>query len=222
MDSVFCPGLLLYINFALENFNNREVELLCKFPVAVIVGRYSHNCTCSVRNQNVICNPDWNEFSVYRVYCIASAEYTGFIFCKVCTFKIRLLCSFFLIFLYSLCLLRSCDCRNDFVFRRNNHVSCTKQSITASCVNCKLIICRLSVFIGYCEYNFGTCRFSNPVVLHCLYTFRPIKFIKVVIQAVCIFSNFQNPQRSHLPSLTSSFARPVIQEGHQLIGVCAS
>ena len=46
--------------------------LTSRMTVAVIVGRNGHNCTGSVRNQNVVCNPDWNEFSVYRVDCIAS------------------------------------------------------------------------------------------------------------------------------------------------------
>ena len=46
----------------------------------------------------------------------------------------------------------------------------------------------------------------------------------VILRIHCLmffFSTFV-PQRSHLPSFTSSFASPVLQLGHQLIGVEAS
>ena len=67
MFSVFRPWFFLNIYFALQDFDDRKIELLGKLPVPFIMGRNSHDGSCSVGNENIVCNPDRKLMSVYRV-----------------------------------------------------------------------------------------------------------------------------------------------------------
>ena len=48
VDSVFGPGLLLYIDLGLEDLDDGQVELLGEFPVAGVVGGDCHDGACAV------------------------------------------------------------------------------------------------------------------------------------------------------------------------------
>ena len=156
MNSVFCPCLFLNVNFALEDFDDWKVEFFCEIPVSCVVGRNGHDCACSVRNKNIVCNPDWNKLAVYRVDCIASAEYTCLVFCKVSTLKVRFFCCLIDIFFDGFFLLWSCESFYKFVFRRDYHVGSTEESVASCCVDCELLVGRLSVFVCNGEVDFGT------------------------------------------------------------------
>ena len=71
----------------------------------------------------------------------------------------------------------------------NYHICCTKESITACCIDCKLF----SIMTVDFKINFSTEWLTDPVALHSLYAVRPVKGIKVFKKAFCIFSDFQNP-----------------------------
>ena len=54
---------------AFDYFNDRQIELLGKFPVTGIMSRNRHDCTSSVAHQYIIRYPDRNFFSIYRINC---------------------------------------------------------------------------------------------------------------------------------------------------------
>ena len=175
MNSVLSPRLFLNVYVRFQYFDYRKVEFFCKFPVAVIVCRNCHNCTRSIRNKDVICNPYRNELSVYRIDCVASAENAGLVLVQIRSFKVRFFCRKFNIFFNKSFLFRRSKLLYKRVFRRNNHICCAEQRITARCVYSKLLVSRVTVLVRYGERNFCTGRFSNPVALHKLYAFRPVK-----------------------------------------------
>ena len=193
MDSVLSPSLFLYVYLAFENFNNRKIELLCKFPVAVIVCRNSHDCACSIAYKNVVRNPNWNKLIVYRVYCVASAENTCLVFCKVGALKVALLCGSLDIVFNSLFLFRRCKLFDKLMLWSDNHVSCAKKCVAACCVDAELVFCRFSVFVGNLKAHLAAFASANPVFLHQLYAFRPVKRVKVFKKLVRIVCDSQNP-----------------------------
>ena len=156
------------------------------------MGWNCHDCACTVRNKNVVCNPNRNLLSVYRVNGIASAKDTSLFFCKVRALKVALLCGAFNVCFYGSLLFCGCKLCNKGVLRGNNHVCGTKKCVAPCGVYAELFPCGGASFCNG-KVNFCTFAASNPVLLHKLYAFRPVKFIQALDKLVCIGGNLKNP-----------------------------
>ena len=152
--------------------------------------RNSHNRASSVRSQNVIRNPDWNLRSVYRINSVASCKDSCFVLVQVSALKVGFFCGLFNISFYCRFLFWSCEFLKHFVFRRHYHVSAAKKRVGSCCVYFQIFSASVSVFASDFKFNFRTARFSNPVFLHELYTFRPVKQIKIFKETFCVIGDF--------------------------------
>ena len=83
MDSILGPCLGLHIYRRFENLDDRQIELLGKFPVTVVVGWNCHDGTGSIRDEYIVGNPDRDAVAIHRVDGIASGEHTGLVLCQV-------------------------------------------------------------------------------------------------------------------------------------------
>ena len=70
------------------------------------------------------------------------------------------------------------------MFWTYNHVCGTKECVASCGVNCKGCVCGFSVFVCNCKVYFCTFRLTDPVFLHELYAFRPVKSIKIIIDTL--------------------------------------
>ena len=174
--SVFC-----------DNLNDRNIEFCCELEVTVVMCRYTHDCSCTVVSQYIIRQPDRCLCSIQWVDRIASCENSCLLF-VLHTVNIGLHRCIINIFLYCISCLICCERCCQFVLRSKYHKCSSVECIRSCCINSDLLI---SSF--YREVNFCTVRFSDPVSLHLLNLLRPVKFIKVIQQTVCIFCNAKHP-----------------------------
>src|SRR3989338_10979849 len=72
------------------------------------------------------------------------------------------------------------------MLRRNREKCNAEQCIYARRENGKFI------FVDF-KNSFRTIAFSNPISLHCLYSFRPVKFVYFFQKFLCVICNFQKP-----------------------------
>ena len=151
--------------------------------------RNCHDCTCSVAHQNVIRNENRDFLVIDWVDTTNTLQANARLFlCHFCPFKVRLSSCLFLIctdFIHIFQLV--CPLFNQRMFRRNNHVSCTKQGIRTSGIDFQ------GITSSGLEVYFCTGRTSNPVPLCGLNLFQIIHFIQIIQQPLCIFCNLQHP-----------------------------
>ena len=149
MKAIFCVGSFFNVS-TFKYFDDWKVKLFGKFPVTLIVGRHSHDSTCSIARQYVVGNPDWDFFTVNRVYSISTSPNTSFFFSKVCTSQVRLEASLVFVVCYCFCLLWTCDSVNQIMFRSQNSESRTEKSIRTSGKDSKFLISSLNLegYIG--------------------------------------------------------------------------
>ena len=76
---------------------------------------------------------------------------------------------------------------------RDDHVCGAKKRVASSCVDAQFFVGCLSVLVGHGKVNFGADGLSDPVSLHDLYAFGPVKLVKVLQEALGVFGDFQNP-----------------------------
>ncbi len=187
MHTVLCPGFLGDIT-AGQYRDDLQAEFLSKSIVTLIMGRYSHDGTGSMGCQYIVRNPDWNLLAIDRVDGIGTCEYTGLVLVELSAHQVRLLFCFFAVSIHSSLLLW---CRNFFnkrMFRCQHTVCSTKQCIAAGCKDCELLVCAIDP-----KDNIGTHRLADPVALHFLGGFRPVKIIQAFQQLFCIGSNLHDP-----------------------------
>ena len=87
MKAIFCVSSLFNVS-TFKHFYDWKSKLFSKFPVTLIVGRYSHNSTCSVASKNIVRNPDWDFFPIDRVDGISTSPNPCFFLSKVCTSQV--------------------------------------------------------------------------------------------------------------------------------------
>ena len=74
------------------------------------------------------------------------------------------------------------------MLRSQYHEGCTVKGIRAGGVYSDLL-----VFSFNREFNFCTIGFTDPVTLHLFNFFRPVQFVQIIQQTVCIFCDTQHP-----------------------------
>ena len=152
------------------------------------MGRNSHDGSCSIGDEYIVCNPDRKLLSVDRVDGIGSGEDTSLVLCKVCPFQIRLVLCGFQVFLHSLLLLWSGKLLHQRMLWCNYHICGSEESVATCCVHFKVVVA-LFKLEEYCS----TFASSDPVALHGLYRFRPVKVIKALEKLIAIGCDLQHP-----------------------------
>ena len=79
------------VNYTCRLFNyldNIKIKFLSEFIISIIMSWYRHNCTFTISTKNIITNPDWNPFAIYRVNRMTSSKNSCFLFVFL-TFNFR-------------------------------------------------------------------------------------------------------------------------------------
>ena len=151
------------------------------------MSRYTHDGSCTIISQYIIRKPDRYLCSVQRVDRVSSCKYTCFFF-VLQTVYIRLHGCIVDILFHSF----SCFIGSQFfchgMLRSQYHEGCTVKGIRAGGVYSDLL-----VFSFNREFNFCTIGFTDPVTLHLFNFFRPVQFVQVIQQTVCIFCDTKHP-----------------------------
>ena len=136
---------------ALYNLDNREIKLFSKFPVASIMGRNSHNCARTIRNENVIRNKNRNFCIVNGVNCLYAFKLNACLFLnKLGALKVRFFRRFDLIFSDSIYIRKLVSPLFDKrMLGRNYHICSAKKCIGTSCINHQIVT--------KCSFEFHLC-----------------------------------------------------------------
>ena len=152
--------------------------------------RNRHNGAGSVRNQNIIGDPNRNRFFCQRVYRICAGKDAGFLFCKFSPFKVGFLCRLVNILLYNVFLLPADNAHNERVFRSKHEIGCPENSIRPSSIHGNLFVFIRS---GKVKVYFRSGTFPDPIPLHHLNGLRPIQLFQVLKEPLRIRSNLEHP-----------------------------
>ncbi|MCL4101981.1 hypothetical protein MMG03_001568 [Fibrobacter succinogenes] len=173
--------------------DNRQVELLCEFEVAGIVGGHSHDSAGAVSSQNVVSHPNRNLGAGQRVDGVGAREHAGLFLGEFGTVQVALEGGSVNVGFHSFLLFRGSEGRNQLVFRSHHHVGCAKQGIATGGINAELVFGGLAVCISDCEIHFCTLALADPVLLHVLHALGPIQLIEALQQAVAIMGDTHEP-----------------------------
>ena len=152
------------------------------------MGRNCHDGSCSITDEYIVCDPDRNLLSVYRIDGIASGEYTCFVLCQIGPLKITLMLCFIDIFLYSFLLLCSSKFFYEAVLWSDYHVCRAEEGITTSGIYFKVFVHPINLEKYRCSFTA-----TNPVSLHRFYGLWPVKGIEIFKKTIRICGDFQNP-----------------------------
>ena len=155
----------------INNLDNRQVKLLSKRKIALVVRWHRHDCAGSIATQNIIRHPNRQFLTIDRVYDIATSKYTCFLFILL-AFNIRFLLRSLDIRFNLFARIRIDQLRNQRMLRRQSYIRRAKQRVRTSCENCNL-----GVLTANRKLNFRADRSTNPILLHGFNHFRPIKRI---------------------------------------------
>ena len=87
MKTVFCVGSFFNVS-TFKHFYDWKVKLFGKFPVTLVMGRHSHDSTCSITSKNIVSDPDWNFLAIDRVDGISTRPNPCFFLSKVGTSQV--------------------------------------------------------------------------------------------------------------------------------------
>ena len=179
---------------ALQNRNDRQMELLCKLIVTRIMRRHCHDRTGAISRQNIIRNPDRNFSAIDRIDRICACEDTRLFLVQIRTVQIALLGRFHLISPDCVFLLGRRDEIDKRMLWRHDTVGRSEQRIAARREDREFLIGILDL-----ENDFCTDRLADPVALHIFRGLRPVDRIQIIQQLLCIGRDAQHPLPHHLP-----------------------
>ena len=132
----------------INNLNNRQVKLLGKRKIALVVRWHCHDCAGSIAAQNIIRHPDWQFLTINWIYDITASKYTCLLFILL-AFNIRFLLRSLDIRFNLLARVRIDQLRNQRMLRCQSYIRRAKQRVRTSCENCNLRILTTD-----CKLNF--------------------------------------------------------------------
>ena len=170
-----------------DDLDDRDIEFLRKLKVAVVMSRYAHDGSRTVIGQHVVGQPDRRLCAIQRIDGIASGEYAGF-FLVLQTVHIGFHGGLIDITIHRLFRLRRGQRSRQRMFRSQNHEGCAIKGIRSGGINGDLLLSSI-----HREIHFRAVRLADPVGLHLLYLLRPVQFVQIIQQTVCIFGDLQHP-----------------------------
>ena len=192
VDSVFGPGLLLYIDFGLEDFDDGQVELLGEFPVAGIVCGDCHDGARAVGDEDIVCNPDGDFLAVDGVDGIASGEDAGFLLCKVRAVEIALLGCLVNVVPDGLLVFLGGELGHERMLGRNYHVGGAEEGVASGREDLELAV---GIVLKALDLEENRCAFglADPIALHELDALGPVQTLEVVQKSLGVGCNLQDP-----------------------------
>ena len=121
----------------INNLDNRQVKLLGKRKIALVVRWHSHDCAGSIAAQNIIRHPNRQFLTIDWVYDITSRKYARFLFILL-ALNIRFLLRSLDIRFNLFARVRIDQLRNQRMFWRQSYIRRAKQRVRTSCENCNL------------------------------------------------------------------------------------
>ena len=170
--------------------NNRQRKHVRKFPVPLVMRRNRHNGAGSVRNQNIIGNPDRNIFFCQRVDRIRAGKDAGFLLCKFSPLKVGFFCCFVNVLLHGGFLLPADNAHHERVLWSKHEVGCPENSVRAGGIHGNLFVVVRS---GKEKVDFCSGTFANPISLHHFNGLRPVKFFQVFKEPLRIGGDLEHP-----------------------------
>ena len=165
---------------ALYQWDNGQVEVFGKGIVATVMGRNSHDGTCSIASQHVFRNPDRDGFTSERIDGIRAREHSGYLVVAH-TFQFGAFLDVIEIFFDFSFLFFGCDLLHIFRFGSQNHECNAKHCVGASGENGEADVAVFHLKLHFC--SFAT---AYPVFLGFLYRVCPVYFVQSVKQSLRI------------------------------------
>ena len=157
-----------------NDLNDRNIELLRKFEVTVIVGRHTHDRTGTIVRQHIIRQPDRHFSSVQRVDGIASGKYPG-LFLILHPIHIGLHGSVIDVLLHSLLRLLRGQSLCQRMLRCQHHKGRTVQCVRSGGIDGDLLIPAV-----HRKIHLRTVGLTDPLGLHLLNLLWPVQFIQIL------------------------------------------
>ena len=179
----------------LNDNDNRQTELFCKFQVAIIVSRDTADRAGPIPKQHVISDPDWNLLVGRRIDRVGPGKHAGFFFGQIGTFELALARSSFAILAHRRPLFFGNNSIDEGMFRREHQESTAIKRIRSRSEDAKLVAGMAAGIIDahYREIDFRALAPANPIALKQFDSLGPIKFVEFIDQALRIGRDTQHP-----------------------------
>ena len=173
---------------------------MCEFEIAFVVCGHGHDRAGAVAHHHIVGDPHGDFGAIHRVDGVGAGEHTRLVLVEVAAFEIGLRRAGFPISLDGHLLRGSGDFRNERVFGRKHHVGRAEERVGAGGEDSDVFVCN-----G--KDHLGSLAAADPVFLKQLDTFRPIKAIELIDQALGVFRDAQHPlaQRPALDGVAFGF-----------------
>ncbi len=178
-----------------NNLYDGQAEFLRKVPIALVVSRNGHDRASSIRNKDIVRNPDRDFAPIHGVYGVGAGKDTGLVLGKIRALEVALSGGFFHVIVDFFPLFRCRDCVYKRMFRRKDHVGRTKKRVWPR----RVYLERFCVPLDGKNHRsaFG---FANPVALHQFNRLGPVQIVESVKKPVGVIGYFEHP-------LADAFAR---------------
>ena len=170
-----------------DDLDNGKIKLLRELEVTVVVGRDAHDGAGTVICQYIIGKPDRDLLLIQGIDGVGSGKDARFLLILQ-TVYIGLHGGVVDIFVYSFPGLGRCQRGCQLMLRRKHHEGRAVQSIRPGGIDRDLLFSSLDGELHLCAVGF-----SDPVGLHFLYFFRPVKLVQIIQQPVRVFGDLQHP-----------------------------
>ena len=179
-------ALLAYIGTFYQR-NDGQVEMLGKGIVATIMGRNSHDGTCTITSQYIFCNIDRTLVACDGIDTISTAEHTRY---GVVDHTLTLCTTLYVldVLIYSLALFRRCNHIYQLTLRSQHKEGNTKHRISTSGEDGEI-----HILVGYLYLHLCTFAAANPVFLRLLDALAPLNGLQAIQQALAVSANTQTP-----------------------------
>ena len=159
----------------IHHLDDREVEMPGKGKVTAVVGRNSHDGAGPVTRQYIIGNPHRDFCPRERIQRISARKFPAYLFHLGHALTFRTVFGPGNISIDLVFLLRCCNNRNQFMFRRKDHEGSPENSIRA---------CGKHLYDGIAVFNskvhIATLAATDPVALDFLERFAPVNSIETL------------------------------------------
>ena len=187
--AVACIGFNAHIS-ALDDFDDVEAERLCKIIVALVVTRYSHDCTRAVTHHDIVCYEQRDLLAVDRIDCLETFDAdTCLVLYKVDALELALLLALIAV---SLDCIHVRDligiCIDERMLRCNDHKGDAEKRIRSGRVDTEFFIHTVNREVHKC-----TLGLSDPVLLLHADCFREVDCVKALQKFVGILCDAKIP-----------------------------
>ena len=171
------------------------MEFPGEFQIAVVVRRDGHDGSGAVAGQHVVGDPDRDHFVVDRIHRESPGEDPGLFLGQVGALQIALGRRLLAVSLDGFPAFRRHDFRQQFVFRRQDHIGRSEQGVGTGRKHGNR-----SPAFGQLEPYLRSLRAADPVPLHFLERLAPVHLFQPLQQAFGIGGDPQHPLPHRFPN----------------------